>query len=149
MEKKIILIGISLLSFALAGGGNSEVDNKNNNIINRCFKLKGNAKNICFDNFYPGDLNITIFPNSNNHIRLAGRKSSIESGIFELKKQNRFIISVDTSNVKLPILCNIRTAKITEDNHTHVIDIAVNDISNKVILYDRDGKLLLKYTIIK
>jgi CTP-dependent riboflavin kinase len=144
MEKKMVLIGISLLTFALAGGGNPEV-----NVINKCFKKKGEKKFLCLDKFYPGDLNITIFPHTTNQIKLAGRKSSIEIGKFELKNQDRFILSVDVSNVKLPISSNIATAKITKYGSNRVIDIAVKDIRNQIILYDRYGKLLLKYTIIK
>jgi len=147
MEKKTVLIAISLLSFALAGGGNPEVKN-NNNIINKCFQLKGKAKPICLDRFYPGDLNITIFPQLNSQIKLAGRRSSIEKGTFQLKQQDRFILSVDTSNIRLPIYCNI-TAKITKYGSNHVIDIAVKDIRNQITLRDKDGKLLLEYNIIK
>ena len=142
MEKKAVLIGISLLSFALAGGGNPEV-----NIINKCFKYQGEKKFLCLDRFYPGDLNITIFPHTTSQIKLAGRKSSIEIGRFELKNQDRFILSVEISNVKLPISCNITTAKITKDGSNRVIDIAVKEIKNQIILRDRYGKLLLKYKI--
>jgi len=144
MWKKIIFISISLLGFALAGGGNPEVK-----VINQCFKLKGDKQTHCLNIFYPGDINITIYPPTSKSIKLAGRKSSIERGTFNLKGQKRFILSVDTSNAKLPISCNINTAKKITDGSNLVIDIAVKDIKKQITLKDRDGKLLLVYTIRK
>ncbi len=144
MWKRMLLISVLLLGFALAGGGNPEVK-----VVNQCFQLQGEAKFLCLDKFYPGDLNITIYPNFNKNIKLAGRKSSIEKGTFKLKNQNKFVLSIDTTNIKLPILCNINTVKITSYNSNQVIDIDVKDIKDKITLKDNSGKLLLEYTIIK
>ena len=144
MWKKTVFIATSLLGFALAGGGNPEVK-----VVNQCFKLQGKVKFLCLNKFYPGDVNITIFPYDSSTIRLAGRKSSVERGTFRLKNQNRFVISVDVSNTNLPISCNISTAEITKYGSNQVIDIAVKDIKDKITLHDNNGKLLLEYTITK
>ena len=144
MKKKIVFITIFAFSFALAGGGNPEV-----NVINQCFKLKGKAQTDCFDSFFPGDLNITIYPPNSKKIRLAGRKSSIERGRFNLRNQNKFVFSVDTPNSKFRISCNISTAKINSKGTNQVIIIPVKDIKDKITLRDNNGKLLLEYTIIK
>lgn len=144
MEKKTVFITIFLLSFALAGGGNPEVK-----VINQCFKLKGEAKTRCLDMFFPGDTNVTIYPPNSKKIKLAGRKSSIERGTFNLKNQNKFIISVELPNSEFQISCNIKTAKIESKGTNQVIIIPVKDIDDKVTLRDRNGRILLEYTIVQ
>ena len=144
MWKRIVFVSVPLLGFALTGGGNPEV-----NAINQCLQFAGKARFDCLDKLYPEDSNITIYPPSNLRIRLAGRTSSIEKGKFNLKNQNIFLLSVDISNVILPISCNITTAKITNYGSNRVINMDVKDIRDKIILRDGDGKLLLEYTITK
>ena len=45
-------------------GGNPEVN------LNQCFGLKNEARQGCFDIFYPDDINITIYPRRGDIITL-------------------------------------------------------------------------------
>ena len=125
-------------------GGNPEVNN-----INRCFRLKNREKQSCFDIFYPEDINITIYPNDGDIIRLAGRKSSIERREFNLVGKDRFIFYVDTTNVKLPISCNIEGVELSQDRDTLVVDISTKNIADNITLKDGEGKVILDYKVIK
>lgn len=124
-------------------GGNPEVN------LNRCFGLKSKERQSCFDIFYPNDINLSIYPSSGEVIRLAGRKSSVEKGEFNLKDKERFIFSVNTSNVKLPIRCNIKSAKLLQAKESLVVDVATREIKNNITLTDREGKVILNYSIRK
>ena len=124
-------------------GGNPEVN------LNRCFGLKAKERQSCFDIFYPNDINLSIYPSSGEVIRLAGRKSSVEKGEFNLKDKERFIFSVNISNVKLPIRCNIKSAKLLQDKESLVVDVATKEIKNNITLTDREGKVILNYSIRK
>jgi hypothetical protein len=161
MEKNSISISIALICLVTAcsannntaitnnkiasrGGGNPEVKS-----ISQCFKFKKKARIACFNNIYPGDANITTHPMYGEKIRLAGRTSSIERGLFDLRGEQKFIISVDISEVRLPINCNIKEAKLFKYGTDLVIDIDVKDIKSRVTLQDRDGRVLLDYKIDK
>ena len=124
-------------------GGNPEVN------LNQCFGLKSQARQRCFDIFYPDDINISIYPNSGEVIRLAGRKSSITKGEFNLKDKERFIFSVNTSKVKLPIKCNVKSAKLLQDRDSLVVDVATKEIKNNITLTNREGKVILNYSVLK
>jgi len=124
-------------------GGNPEVN------LNRCFGLKSKERQRCFDIFYPNDINLSIYPSSGEVIRLAGRKSSVEKGEFNLKDKERFIFSVNTSNVKLPISCNVERAKLLQKGESLVVDVASREIKNNITLTNREGKVILDYSILK
>ena len=132
---------------ALGGGGKG--GNPEVKVINECFKLKSKARDICLDSFYPNDINISIYPYNGDIIRLAGRKSSIEKREFDLSQEDRFILYIDTTNIELPISCNIQTAKRSLDKNSLVIDIAVKDIVKQVTIQDKNGRVLLDYSIVK
>jgi len=126
-------------------GGNSEVK-----IINQCLKkIKNQERDKCLDIFYPNNINITIYPSTREIIKLAGRTSSIEKREFNLGGEDRFILHLDISEVELPVNCNIKTAKLSHDETSLVVDIDIKDIKKRVTLYDKNNKLLLDYTIIK
>ena len=125
-------------------GGNSEVKT-----INQCFKFKSQARNECLNIFYPDNINITIYPQSGEIIKLAGRKSSIEKREFNLGGEDRFILHLDISTVELPVNCNVKTAKLSQDKNILIVDMDVKDIKNRVTLYDKNNKLLLEYIITK
>ena len=154
MRKNSIFIGISIFclvtSYAisdrvvLAGGGNPEVKN-----ISQCFKLEKKERINCFNKYYPEDVNITTYPPYRERIILAGRKSSIEKREFNLEGQEKFVIYLDISNVKLPISWNIKTAELLNEKGDLVVEIEVKDIKSKVTLQDKDGKVILDYTVVK
>ena len=124
-------------------GGNPEVN------LNQCFGLKAQARQTCFNIFYPGDINLSIYPNSGEVIRLAGRKSFVEKGEFNLRDKERFIFSVDTSKVKLPVSCNVESAKLLQDRDSLVVDVASREIKKNITLTNREGKVILDYNILK
>jgi len=125
-------------------GGNPEVKS-----INECFTKKDKARENCFNLFYPGDIKIYTYPSYGTKIKLAGRKSSIERKKFRLIGQERFIIYIDVSQIKIPIKCNIKSAKQSKYKNTITIDIPVKDIKNRVILKDNMGKILIDYQVEK
>lgn len=125
-------------------GGNSEVRN-----INQCFYFTGHQVDKCLNIFYPNDINITIYPSTEKSIKLAGRTSSIERREFNLGGEDRFILHLNTSKVVLPVSCNIRTTKLSQMENSLVIDIPVKDIKNSILLYDKNHRLILDYTIEK
>ena len=133
----------NLLANGGGQGGNPEVN------LNQCFGLKSQARQTCFDIFYPDDINLSIYPRSGEVIRLAGRKSSVEKGEFNLKEKERFIFSVNTSNVKLPISCNIESAKLLQERESLVVDVASREIKNNITLTNREGKVILDYSVLK
>jgi len=126
-------------------GGNPEVNN-----INHCFQLKEKARNQCLNNFYPDDnINIMIYPYDGTKIKLAGRRSSIEKRELELKGLDRLMLYIDTSNVALPIDCNIKEAILIQDKQSLTINVKVSDLEDNLILTNQEEKVLLNYTIKK
>ena len=132
----------------LASGGGGQGGNPEVN-LNQCFGLKNQARQRCFDIFYPGDINLSIYPNSGEVVRLAGRKSSVEEGEFNLKGKERFVFYVDTSKAKLPISCNVKSAKLLQNKESLVVDVETKNIENNITLTDREGKVILNYNIVK
>jgi hypothetical protein len=125
-------------------GGNPEVK-----VINQCFGLNKSARDRCLNIFYPNDINISIYPYNGNIIRLAGRKSSIELMEFNLSKDDRFILYLDSSTIDLPVSCNIKGAKFSKYRKTLVVDMLVDNISNRVTIKDKNGRVLIDYSIVK
>ncbi len=125
------------------GGGNPEVN------LNICLSLKNKAKSQCLDTIFPNSTNILILPSNGKHIKLAGRGSSIEKSVVTLKNDDILLLNIETSTVKLPLTCNIKTAKLLQEQNSLVVSIPVKDIDKKITLKNREGKLLLDYSIIK
>jgi len=124
-------------------GGNPEV------YLNQCLNKKGRERDICIDYFYPEDIEIGIYPKDGLHIKLAGRSSSVKRKELIIDTQDRIILSIDTTNIKLPITSNINPIKkLQHKNHLAII-IEVKDIESSITLKDKKGKLLLDYKIIK
>jgi len=121
-------------------GGNPEVKT-----INQCFQLQDRAKIQCLNLFYPEDINIKF----SKHFTLAGRGNAIEKGTFNLKGQRRLLLDIDTSNIKLPIQCNVRNSKLSQSYNSLIVDILVEDIEKSIILYDKKHKTILEYQVIK
>ena len=132
-----------LASGGAGQGGNPEVN------LNQCFGLKNQARQRCFDIFYPGDINLSIYPSGGKVIRLAGRRSLIETGDFNLTGKDRFIFYLDISKVKLPIDCNVKSAKLSRYGESLVVDVETKNIENNITLTDREGKVILNYNIVK
>ena len=125
------------------GGGNPEVK------LNLCIRLENKAKTKCLDNIFPNSPNILILPTDGKRIKLAGRGDSIEKRVVELKDDDILLLNIETSNIKLPLTANIKTAKLLQEKNSLVVSIPVKDINKKVTLKDKKGKLLLDYNIIK
>ena len=124
------------------GGGNPEVQ------LNKCLDKKSKDRNICIDLFYPEDIEIGIYPPNGLRIKLAGRVSAIERKELYLGTQKRVILSIDSSNIKLPITLNVKAKQFQYKNSLAIV-IEVKDIEKSITLKDKEGKLLLDYSIIK
>lgn len=134
-------------TLALKGqnGGNPEVHK-----IHQCLKLKNQAKAECFNKLFPTKTYLVIHPNSGKALKLAGRGESVEKRQISFNKNDEvFVMYIDTSNVKMPLTSNIETTKRSQEKGSLVLSIPVKDIKNKITLKDKEGKLLLDYTIIK
>ena len=130
---------------SIIDGGNPEVYNKK---INLCFSLKRSAKEECLEQIYKG-IDIVVIQDENRPIVLAGRGEPKDKKIKLTKEDRRVVIYLDTTNVKKPIRVNIKEFKKSETHTKLILDISKEDIKDSIILKDRDGKLLLKYEIIK
>jgi hypothetical protein len=124
-------------------GGNPEVQ------LNKCLNKKEEERNICIDHFYPEDIDIGIYPPDGTRIKLAGRASSIERRELIIHSQQRVILSIDTTNVSLPLTSNISPIQQLQHNHNLAIIIETKNIEERVTLKDSEGKVVLDYTIIK
>ena len=124
------------------GGGNPEVK------LNKCLDKKSKNRDICIDLFYPEDIEIGIYPPNGLRIKLAGRASSIERREIQIDSQDRIILSIDTSNIRLPIILNVKGKQLQYKNSLAIV-IEVKNIKDTITLKDKEGKLLLDYTIIK
>jgi hypothetical protein len=125
-------------------GGNPEVHK-----IHQCLKLKNRAKAQCFNKLFPTKTYLVIHPNNGKALKLAGRGNSVEKRQISFNQNDEvFVMYIDTSNVKMPLSSNIESTKSSEEKGSLVLSIPVKDIGNKVTLKDKEGKLLLDYTII-
>jgi len=130
---------------SIIDGGNPEVNNKK---MNLCFSLKNMAKAECLEQIYHS-IDIMVIQDENRPIILAGRGVLIEKDIELTKEDKRVLIYLDTSNVKKPIILNITEFKKSQNGTKVILNIEKEDIKETLTLRDRDGKLLLKYKIIK
>jgi len=121
-------------------GGNPEV-------LNHCFTLKKSEKNLCFDKFFPGEINLLIHPSYGVPVMLAGRGESIEKRELELNNDDFVLLYLDISNVKIPLSSNVKSTRYSYEKNTVVINIDVKKIKEKIILKDKNGNIVLKYTV--
>jgi len=126
-------------------GGNPEVQ------LNQCLNKKGKERNLCIDHFYPEDIEIGIYPKDGLRIKLAtiGRGSSTKKEELTLTTQDRIILSVDTTNIKLPLTINIKPIRRLQHKNNLALIIETKNIKNNIIIKDKEGKLLLDYKIIR
>ena len=121
-------------------GGNPEV-------LNHCFGLKKVAKKLCFDGFFPDNSNLLIHPNHGEPIMLAGRGSQVEQRELQLHNDDRVLLYLDVSNVKVPLSSNVKDSSFTYDQSTVVVNINTQEIKENIILKDKEGNVVLVYHI--
>ena len=121
-------------------GGNPEV-------LNHCFGLKKLAKSLCFDGFFPDNSNLLIHPNHGAPVMLAGRGNHVERRVLQLNKDDRILLYLDISNVKVPLSSNIKATSFTYDKNSVVVNIDTKEIKEKIILKDEEGNIVLEYRI--
>ena len=129
-------------------GGNPEVNNQIK-IINECFSLKNKIQEACFNMFYPQNINIRIYPPTGALVQLTSRGSLVKKREFNLTKQTRFIVNINTSKIATPISCNSDSVKYSQIKDSLVIDLRVKDLKKHLIVKDKNGQTILDYTIIK
>ena len=128
------------LSKPTGGGGNPEV-------LNHCFGLKKTAKKLCFDHFFPNNTNLLIHPTQGEAIMLAGRGNHVEKRELQLNNDDRVLLYLNISNIKVPLSSNIETTTFTYDKNSVVVNIDVNEIKEKIILKDKEGNVVLEYHV--
>jgi len=126
-------------------GGNPEVYNKKMNI---CFSLRNKTKAQCLNKIYKA-IDILVLQNNDKPIILAGRSIVKEKNIILKKEEKRILIYINTKNVKQPIKLNIKSLRKVKNGDTTILDIEIKNIEDTLTIRDREGKLLLKYNIIK
>ena len=127
-------------------GGNPEVYNRK---MNLCFSLKKRAKSQCLEQIYK-DIDIVVLQENDKPIILAGRGTLKEKSIRLRKEDRRILIYIDTKNIKQPIELNVTPFKKAQNGDRVIFDIAKESIKEDTLtLKDREGKLLLKYKIIR
>lgn len=127
------------------GGGNPEVN------LNLCLKESYGQKIKCLNNLFPTNPTILLVPKADGkRILLAGRGESIDKREITLSSDTDIIVlNIDSRNVKTPLKVNITTALYAKEKNNLVLTIPVKDIEESITLKDREGKLVLEYTIIR
>jgi hypothetical protein len=123
-------------------GGNPEVQ------LHYCLPLKGQAKTECLNKLYPGEINLFIESNNGERILLAGRGDSTIKKEIDFKGSDIFILYLNTQNVKVPLSSNIEHKK-SEKGNSLIMIMEVKNIDKQVTLKDKEGNIVLDYTIIK
>jgi len=121
-------------------GGNPEV-------LNHCFGLKKVAKGLCFDSFFPDNSNLLIHPNHGEPVMLAGRGNRVEKRVLKLNNDDRVLLYLDISTVKVPLSSNVKDSSFTYDQSTVVVNINAKEIKEKIILKDKEGNVVLEYRV--
>jgi len=125
---------------------NSSGNGGNPEVLNHCFGLKKIAKNLCFDYYFPNK-NLLIHPTNGEAILLAGRGNCVERRELKLANDDRVLLYLDISNVKTPLSSNIKNSNFSYEKNTVVVDIETKEIKENIILKDKDGNIILEYSI--
>jgi hypothetical protein len=126
---------------------NSSGNGGNPEVLNHCFGLKKMAKNLCFDSFFPDKSNLLIHPNHGEPVMLAGRGSRVEKRVLKLNNDDRVLLYLDISTVKVPLSSNVKDSLFTYDNNTVVVNINAKEIKENIVLKDKEGNVVLEYCI--
>ena len=124
-------------------GGNPEVK------IIYCLGLKNKAKEVCLDSLYPDNINILIHPSNGKRLKLAGRGNSVEKATVRFKNDDVYLIYIDTLNIKLPLTSNVESTQFRQKGNSLVVEMNVKNIKSTITLKDKEGKIVLNYTVIK
>jgi len=120
--------------------------------IPSCFTVTKEARSLCLNKIFRNndEVKLLIHPQEGEVIKLAGRGQSVQKRTFNIKDDTRILLYIETSNLKMPLSCNVVSAKLTENKKRDkvVVDIAIKDIKEHIQLRDKEGKLLLDYSII-
>jgi hypothetical protein len=126
---------------------NSDDKGGNPEVLNHCFALSKTAKSLCFDRFFPGNINLLIHPSHGIPIMLAGRGESIEKRELKLNNDDLVLLYLEITNVKTPLSTNVKSTQFSYDKNTVVINIDVKKIEETIIIKDKNGKIVLEYTV--
>lgn len=97
------------------------------------------------------ELRIKCFNKNAIYIALTETKGSSEKEkTISLNKKKKLIIIADVWNVAIPINTSSTPSNITPNKDYRVIEIDINKIiDNRVVIYDKNGKVLFVLNIIK
>jgi len=124
-------------------GGNPEVK-----LIHDCLKLNNRLYAQCINKIFPNESNVLVSARQGKPILLAGRGETIEKDQVNLENTDVYLLYVDISNIKLPITSNIINTKTSLDNNTMLFYMSVKEINKKIILKNKNEKIILEYEII-
>jgi len=131
---------LAVMEKSAGKGGNPEV-------LNHCFGLKKVAKNLCFDSFFPNNSNLLIHPNHGEPVMLAGRGSRVEKRVLKLNNDDRILLYLDISSVKVPLSSNVKDSSFTYDQSTVVVNMNTTEIKENIVLKDKEGNIVLEYRV--
>ena len=129
-------------------GGNPEAR------VHICLEKKSSeAKKNCLNMVYPDNSAIKIYiAQAPLKLYSQGRDGTDDTKrVFDLseKKYRRFIIHIDTGEVKGKISCSVKEAKVYQKDNKVTIDIPVENIKNRVILYNSQNNIIREFLIKK
>jgi hypothetical protein len=78
---------------------------------------------------------------------LAGRGSRVEKRVLKLNNDDRVLLYLDISTVKVPLSSNVKDSLFTYDNNTVVVNINAKEIKENIVLKDKEGNVVLEYCI--
>lgn len=135
---------MKLVSSDYGEGGNPEVE------LNICVQKAFEKKRKCLERLFPSKPSILLVPEADGQrILLAGRAESVDRREITIKGEEILLLNIDISNVQAPLSSNIKTTKYYRMQNSLVLSIPVEDIHTKVTLKDKEGNIVLDYTIIK
>ena len=154
-----LILGIILLSFLtivtlMAGNGEVQRDKGNGEVTltESCFSSTEDLDR-CLKKLYPKvDLKKIALKSIIDKILKVVKNRGEGTIVYEdinLTNQDRFIIYANISEAKKPVSINIPTAKVTQTKTKLIVDIDTKDIKDKVIVTNKDNKVLIEYTIVK
>ena len=154
----ILPILLSIITIVtLMAEDNDGIPPKNNGEVeftDNCFKSTESAEK-CIKNIYPNiDLDAVLVANTfiekaiNTITGSRGGSNTFKQDI-NLTQQKHLIIYADISKVKKPITVNISNAILTQNQTRLSIKMDIEDIKDKIILRNRENKILVEYKIIK
>ena len=164
MKKVLLLIALLFYTSCTTSYTSSKLASNSNSLggsggnpearLHKCLLIKESVEQkVCLEAIYPYSDTIKIYLAQAPIAQYTIGRGDIdnEKRVFDFsnKEYKEFIIHIDITEVKQPISCNIKGANIYQTKSKATINIPVKNIIDKVIIYNREHKILDEYQIIK